>query len=331
MATLRPFLALIGLFVMASTASASPDCADAGLLGESFLEAYCFECLFPLRIATIPSAPGPLPPNATASTICSCDGESIGVTVGSWHPVRLIEVVTTPGCSPLLGGITVIPGVEGFRGTVGSGEPLGHGHAFFHVHSYPFPFAALLDPFGNTPCRSQNDSAPPYFTELDPGWNLEGLSWLDSPEILFTANPLAIATCALDSATANLGEPNDALFWCAGSWGLLEPFNGRMRSSLGTDPALTSLAGVRHQGLLHRRGLGLQTTGDAALCGGVPTPFLQKSQYRMSRIYPRPELTGNHAIGADPHLWSAAPPNWVPGQPSVFILWRWEDCCLPVI
>ena len=53
MATLRPFLALIGLLVMASTASASPDCADAGLLGDSFIEAYCFECLFPLRIATL--------------------------------------------------------------------------------------------------------------------------------------------------------------------------------------------------------------------------------------------------------------------------------------
>jgi len=310
---------------------ASLDCGDAGVLGETLVQSFCFECLFPLRIATISSQPEPLPPNVTASAVCSCDGESLGVTVGSWHPVRLIEVVTTPGCSPLLGGMTVVPGMETFQGTVGTGDPHEHGHAFFHVHSYPFPFTALFDPFGNTPCRSANDRAPPYFTELDPGWNLAFLSWLDSPESLFTGNPLSVAACAADAATSNLGLPNDALFWCAGSWGLLNPLSGQMRSRLGTDPSLTSLAGIRHQGLLHRRGMGLETTGDAALCGGLPTPFMQKSQYRMSRIYPSPEALGNHAIGSSAENWSQSLPVLVPGQPTIYILWRWEDCCLPIL
>lgn len=331
MATLKSIGLSIGLLLWIRPVMASLDCVDAGITGESLIASYCFECLFPLRIATVPSIPEPIPANVTESSLCSCDGESIGVTVGSWHPVRLIEVVTTPGCSPLLGGMKIAPGMASFRGTVGSGEPLEHGHAFFHVHSYPFPLASVLDPFGNTPCRAQNDSAPPYFTELDPGWNLSLLGWLDSPEALFTGTPLSVAACAADAASAQLGMPNDLLFWCAGSWGLMNPLIGQMRSTLGTDPSLTSLAGIRHQGLLHRRGLGLQTTGDTALCGGIPNPMMQKSQYRMSRIYPHPELTGNHAIGEGTALWAASPPILVPGQPTIYILWRWEDCCLPIL
>ena len=306
------------------------DCVDAGLMGPDLIERFCFECLFPLRIATLPSQPDPIPPNATESALCSCDGESIGVTVGSWHPVRLIEVVTTPGCSPLMGGVTLIPGISAYRGTVGSGDPLDHGHAFFHVHSFPFPFVTMLDPFGDTPCRQHNDSAPAYFTELDPTWNLTALSWLDSPEALFTADPLTVAACATDAVAANVGTPNDLLFWCAGSWGLMTPYSGHMRATVGTDAGLTSLAGIRHQGLLHRRGLGLETTGDAALCGGIPTPFLQKSQYRMSRIYPTTEASGHHAIGATSSHWSPSIPVAVPGQPTIYVLWRWEDCCLPI-
>lgn len=331
MAALRSLVLLMGFLMGERSAHASLDCADAGLLGEALVQGFCFECLFPLRIATIPTQPEPMPPNVTASTVCSCDGQSLGVTVGSWHPVRLIEVVTTPGCSPVLGGVKVVPGMTHFRGTVGAGDPHEHGHAFFHVHSYPFPFASLLDPFGDTPCRSQNDSAPPYFTELDPGWSLSFMTWMDSPDALFTGNPLAVGACAADAASANLGLPNDALYWCAGSWGLMNPLSGHLRSRLGTDPTLTSLVGIRHQSLLHRRGMGLETTGDAALCGGHPVPFMQKSQYRMSRIYPSPELGGNHAIGSSSANWGASQPVLVPGQPTVYILWRWEDCCLPIL
>lgn len=329
MATLNPLLLLILLSLIPSFTRASPDCVDAGLLSSSLTD-FCFECLFPLRIGTIPTQPGPMPPNVTEEVLCTCAGDQVGITVGSWHPVRLIEVVTTPGCSPLMGGVSILSGMEDFKGTVGAGDPLGHGTAFFHVHSFPFPFTALVDPFADTPCRTLNDSAPPYFTETDPGWNLTALSWIDSPESLFTLNPATLAACSADAYAATAGEPIDVLAWCAGSWGLLFPLTGSMRSSVGTDPSLTSLAAIRHQGLLHRRGLGLQTTGDEALQGGIPSPFLQKSQYRLSRIYPTPEI-GNHAVGAAASVWGADPPNLVPGGPTIYILWRWEDCCFPII
>lgn len=327
-AVMRTLLAFL-MLIVSQAPKASPICADAGLLGSEWLGSFCFECLFPLRIATVPSQPFPLPLNVTDQASCTCDGESEGVTMGSWHPVRLIEVVTTPGCSPLLGGMELFPGLEGFHGTVGQGEPSGNDHAFFHVHSFPFPLISALDPFSNTPCRLLNDAAPAYFSETDPTWNFSEMAWIEGPDALFTTSPPAVAACAADAIASNEGIPDDLLSWCAGSWGLMNPLTGAMRSTLGTDPSLTSLAAIRHQSLLHRRGHGLQTTGDMALCGGVPTPFMQKSQYRMSRIYPAPEPL-NHAIGASTLSWASAPPILVPGQPTIYILWRWEDCCIPV-
>lgn len=309
-----------------------PDCKDAGLMDGSLFENFCFECLLPVRIATLPNQTGPLPSDPTTQAVCSCDGESYGVTVGSWHPARLIEVVTTPGCSPLLGGIHLFPTLKHYKGTVGRGEPHGVGTSFFHVHSFPFPLATLLDPLGDTPCRSTNDAAPAYFSELDPGWNLETLSLLIQPEATFFLTPEGIESCAADAAAAALGIPIDVQFWCGGSWGVIYPMTGVMRSTLGTDPALTSLAALRHQALLHREGIGLKTSGDAALCGGVPSPFMEKSQYRLSRISPYPERSGNHAIGAATSQWAAMPTtNPMEGQSTLYILWRFEDCCIPLI
>lgn len=317
-------------FTEAGATSAA--CADAGLLEGRLLSEFCFECLLPLRIATVATSPAPLPPAVTQQAVCSCDGTSYGVTVGSWHPVRLIEVVTTPGCSPLLGGVTVLPGFSGFQGTVGPGEPLGQGRAFFHVHSFPFPYGALVDPFGGTPCRGTNDAAPPYFSELDPSWNIPGLSLLESPEMTKNLSAEGVMACSADAAAAAAGQSLDLLYWCAGSWGTLHPLSGSMRATLGTDPALTSLAAIRHQALLHRRGLGLRTVGDAALCGGMPSPLLEKTHYRLSRIHPVPERPLNHAIGVPTALWARGLPlTQDPGQPTIYLLWRWEDCCLPLI
>jgi len=96
MVALRQLACLMIILLEIPVAAAHSDCTDAGILGETLVQNFCFDCLFPLRIATIPSQPEPMPPNVTRTSVCSCDGESLGVTVGSWHPVRLIEVVTTP-------------------------------------------------------------------------------------------------------------------------------------------------------------------------------------------------------------------------------------------
>ena len=103
-----------------------------------------------------------------------------------------------------------------------------------------------------------------------------------------------------------------------------------MRASAGADPTLTSLTAIRSRAAIYRRGFGLQTVGDMALCGGVPSPFMQKSQYRMSMVWPVPEITENHAVGANTATWGLGRSYPGPGDEHVYLLWEWEDCCLPL-
>lgn len=49
-------------------------------------------------------------------------------------------------------------------------------------------------------------------------------------------------------------------------------------------------------------------------------------------VYPIPDGTGNHAIGACGATWGLG--LSYPGGPEdehVYLLWEWEDCCLPVL
>ena len=326
-----PLLGLMMLLCLSIKSGAVGICPDAGILSGGMASEFCFSCLFPLRIAGVPTGTGPIPPNVTEESVCSCSGFDVGVTVGSWHPTRLIEIVTTPYCSPSLGGVELASSVGMLQGTVGRGEQDNGDLAFFNFHDLPFPLRSLMDPFGDTPCSGVNTSGPIYFSELDPTWNNEELANVMTPEIAIVANPIALSACAADAVAATAGEPRDELFWCAGSWGNIYPFSGMMRTSAGADPTLTSLAATKSRATIHRHGFGLQTVGDEALCGGIPSPFMQKSQYRMSMVYPIPEVTGNHAIGASSATWGLGHSYPGPGDEHVYLLWEWEDCCLPMI
>ena len=306
-------------------------CPDAGLMSGNIAGDFCFSCLFPIRIAGVPTSAGPMPPNVTGQSFCSCSSFDIGITVGSWHPNRLIEVVTTPYCFPSLGGVELATSTGVLQGSVGKAEHDSGDLAFFNFHDLPFPYRALLDPLGDTPCSGTNTGGPVYLSELDPTWNNEELANITTPEIALVANPIALASCSADAVAATYGQPLDPLFWCAGSWGGLYPFSGMMRTSVGADPTLTSLAATKSRAAIHRRGFGLQTVGDAALCGGIPSPFMQKSQYRMSMVYPIPEVTGNHAIGASTSTWGLGHSYPGPGDEHVYLLWEWEDCCIPIL
>lgn len=95
--------------------------------------------------------------------------------------------------------------------------------------------------------------------------------------------------------------------------GNLYPFSGMMRTSSGADPTIISLAATKSRAAIHRHGFGLMAVGDAALCGGVPSPFMQKSPYRISMVYPIPETTGNHAMGSSTATWGLGSATHSPG------------------
>ena len=93
-------------------------------------------------------------------------------------------------------------------------------------------------------------------------------------------------------------------------------------------PAVTSLLATRAMAALHRRGLARRTVGDDAVCRSRIEPFLPKSQYRWSMLHPIPEAGAKHVTGASTFLWGEWRNIPAVGEDAVYVLWRWQDCCL---
>jgi conjugal transfer pilus assembly protein TraU len=45
-------------------------------------------------------------------------------------------------------------------------------------------------------------------------------------------------------------------------------------------------------------------------------------------FYPVAETDANHAIGETTFTWGAGRSYPGPGEDHLYILWRWQDCCL---
>ncbi|EGV32682.1 TraU family protein [Thiorhodococcus drewsii AZ1] len=309
-------------------------CPDAELLGPKLITDICWSCLFPLRIAGVPIGGGSVPSGASDQALCACTDPaglpSPGVVIGMWEPARIVELVRVPGCMPSLGGARLDLGRFRTLGTPGQAEYDGSDKAFYNYHYYAFPVLVILDLFFPDRCNVDHltDFDVLYLSELDPTWNNDELAFFTNPEAAFVANPIAQAACLVDAASATtVQQPLDTLFWCAGAWGGLYPFTGRI-PTLNGRPSEMSLASARVLAALHRRGLARQTVGDAALCEAPFALMLPKTQYRLSQFYPLPEANSNHVIGESELRWGM----WrnVPGvgEDHLYLIWRWHDCCL---
>jgi len=317
-----------------TTSVTDPLCADAQLWSGKLITDICWDCLFPIRAAGAAIGGGNVPTIASDEIFCFCNGPlgipQVGMTVGMWNPARLIELVRNPWCSPALGGATISISQVRLVATTGKADFDASEMSFFNYHYFAFPLTIMLDLFWDSHCNADGyrDFDLMYVSELDPTWNSDLLAFFTSPETALFANPVAIAACVGDAAAAATGNPIDALFWCAGAWGHMYPLSGISPTSYGTDPRITSLLATRATAALHRRGLAWKTAGNDALCGGVIYPFIPKSQYRMSMFYPVAETSSNHAIGETTFTWGAGRTYPGPGEDHVFLLFRWEDCCV---
>lgn len=320
----------------AAEPAAEPACPDAGLLGAGLISNICWDCIFPIQIAGQPftRADQGGAPSAAASTsgLCLCNDPlgvpNPGITLGLWEPAKLVELVRTPGCSPLLGG-TRIDSVERIhRGTRGGYAQDNGDKAFFHYHMWAFPLLSVLELFSDDSCVDDGfvDIDVLYFSELDPTWNHDELAIFLNPETAAVANPIAQAACIADAVAATVGEPIDTLFWCAGGQSLY-PLTGNHLVKT-SQPRTTNLLAIRAIAALHRRGLMMRTMGDDALCKGVIEPFLPKSMYNLSVAYPEPEANNRHAIGEPSLRWGEH--RMIPGigEDFLYLIWRWNDCCL---
>ncbi len=307
-------------------------CQNVPILSEKLITSIPWKELFPIRIGLATLGTGNEPKeHATSKTgLCTCeDNNGIiqpGIITGFWRPQRLIELTRSPGCLMAMGGHR-LPIVDQRRwGTLGSAH-IPKGLTYMHAHVYSLPLLEMLNMFtGMGNCNSDLlDFDLINMSEVDPSWNHPELAALLTPDIAAYSNPAAINACTEDGLSALNGHPIDSLHWCAGSWGNLYPLSG-FTSTYGHFADNTSLLATRALAKIHRIGLGRKTIGQEALCQSRITPWLPKSQYKMSMFWPEPEKHKAHWIGQSAAIWGMHR-HPLGKDDAMYVVWQYRDCC----
>lgn len=314
------------------SAEANRTCPDAKLFSQKLITDVCWSCLFPIRIMGASLGGGNVPSGASNQALCLCH-DNLGVPepgmgVGYWEPARLVEVVRQAGCAPSLMGTTLPGASRRFQGTPGAGEDDISDHGFYHYHYYAFPLLLMLDLFTPGGCMSDGmmDFDIMYLSELDPTWNNDQLAFFTNPEAAAVANLPAQSACMIDAAYTATGNVNNAMWWCAGAWGSLYPLSGKVPTTGFAN--MTSLSSAKAIGALHRRGLAQRTMGQDAMCRSKIEPMLPKTQYKFNMFFPVAEGKKSHVLGETVLKWGMG--RMIPGfgEDAVYMVWRWNDCCM---
>ena len=264
--------------------------------------------------------------------ICFCGKPipRIGIKIGLWEPIAIMEPARIPWCTPTLpipGGLTgKIPFNAFAIGQVSSNDEDNSKLRTLQMHYYRYLPWALLELFMDFVClETRNPFDIAYLTELDPLWQNDMLATILGPEAVLFANPIAQMACAIDAIASTVGFPLDPLFWCMGAWGSMYP----MSESIPIDD-VQSAAGLITRMLykLHRELILWGSFGKAGLCGRYPMPIMRKRQYSIFPIYPivHPKRfpIGRHSFV----LW-----GWGQNVPvlnqynQAWMIYRKRDCC----
>ena len=318
-------------------------CESVAVLSEKIITWVPWKELFPIRIGALKMKDGKEPKGrAQANPIgmCLCeDANGVpfpGLTVSFWRPQRLIELTRSPGCLMALGGVKL--GITNKRrwGTLGTSDIV-NGVIYLHAHVYSLPLVEMLEMYaGIGGCNSDLvDFDLVNFSEADPTWQHPELALLLSPDMVAYANPMAQTACGIEGTNIirpGDSHPMDSLHWCAGSWGALYPMSG-FTSTYGHFADNTSLLATRALAKLHRIGLARKTVGEDLVkgrCKSRITPWLPKSQYKMSMFWPEPEKHSAHWIGTSAAQWGMHR-HPLGKDDAMYLVWQYRDCCQTVL
>jgi conjugal transfer pilus assembly protein TraU len=291
----------------------------------------CWSCLFPLTIGSISVVSSDLPDTDNPSSpVCACGSPipRIGITVGFWEPMRLVDVTRHPYCFPSLGGLSMNLGSGIGTGNVNT-QDINHENSFYHVHWYIYPLIYWLNLIIDAVCLETQGFDVAYLTELDPLWNDDELAFILNPEAVLFANPIAQAASAADCTAASTYLPLDKLFWIAGCQGSMYPLTGHVQAHVGGVQASVLLL-ERMTYKLHREGILWGTMGKQGLCSNYPMPVIKKSQYRYQMTYPVATTSnpgGCHPYGRSTALWEAEKEFPIQGEDFGYLVWRKRSCC----
>ena len=277
-----------------------------------------------LGLEAVSGGGGSNPPQMSLGSPCSCvdaKGPFTGVAWLFWEPVSLVEVVDEYGCSPALGGTSLI------HNPAASGTTKDN-YAFKHTHTIPYPIFAALNLLQN-PCLEGALSAALSvdLSEIDPTHANSAWANLLAPESILFANPVAYLSCSTDAIASTVYHPLDALFWCAGQQGLLYPLSGEQSFFQGATESNVLMA-MKSMAKRARTGRLWSTTGPWAACGAVPTGVIVKSEHRIDPVYPFKHRGNPIKFGEMTETWTLQPKNVPTRENSVFAIWKGKQCCI---
>lgn len=298
----------------------------------------CWSCIFPISIGgtKLKSGSNRHDTKNPSNIVCGCTENNIprvGVTIGFWEPVRLIDITRKAMCLVNMGGINL--GYDRYQGTNNKSYDAteNNQHSFYHTHVYIYPVIAWLKLITDLGCVSKGDSLDiAYMSEYDPTYKNDA-NFLN-PEVFLFANPIAQIACSADCIAATVGLPLDSLFWCAGCLGSIYPFSGNVASHVGGVQA-SSLLSIRALAKLHRTGLARKTaTSDGSingeLCSNQMAYKIIKSQYRLQMTYPISATKGPlscNALGMSDALYNSGKEFPYKGEDFGYLVWRKKNCC----
>jgi len=337
--SLRRWAIAIGMAMscVAATPAAAADPTCTGKFMNPITD-ICWSCIMPISIGAIPVAAfGQEDIENPASPICVCPGwpPKIGLTIGFWNPIAIVEATNPAYCLVALGGISLGSVLDAPRGAqdVRPATSGGTRGAFMQAHWYRNPVLAWLEIFDNFPCLDPGGFDLAYMTELDMSWNEDDVALLLAPESLLFTNIIAIAACGADCIAATTGFPIEAMAWCAGCQGHMYPLTGNVPARLGGVQA-TALIMQRMATKMHRQLIAHRTHKMDALCGARVDPILDRRSYKSELLYPIPtteKFDGRccQPLGRTTLLYESGKEYPIKGEVGwAYLMFKKKNCCL---
>ena len=301
--------------------------------GEKFINPMsdvCWECAFPLKVASVNLTPGYKDlGKKTKKIACVCTGTppKVGIPISFWEPARLVDVTRTPYKLLGMGGVTLGKASVKTRGTVALSANASTLTSFYQVHWYTYPILKWLQILTDLPCIEKEEFDVGYMSEYDPLWNDDEWSAVTNPEAALFGTPPAIVACFADCAAASVGNPLDQMFWCAGCQGSLYPFTGNIAHHVGGIQA-SSLLTYRLIAKLHRARF-LKAYEDDNFCEQSYMPIVKKSLYKTQLVYPSTQTKGPClGLGSETITWGSGKSYPYGGEDFVYLIWLKRRCCI---
>lgn len=323
-------------------ASAIAKCKTSG--GGAILSSItdiCYDCVFPLKIASFPVMPGSSDNDwydTDSTAVCVCEKEKcypcftgMGVTLSYFAPNRLSETVSDPWCFPYYGldmGSMSDGSLMGTSATSG-GQTGGRqaGHTFAQMHWWRNEvWIQVLKQVAKKFCEKGGEQADKgndigWISELDPLWNDDELSAIIEPEALLFANPLAQLGCTAQAISATLGWDMPLLFWCIGGQSSY-PLTGAMNTAdfAEGNQRISSRSVYR----MTRSMLLCDTAIDACKC--MSLPIWWEAHYRVQALLPTKDVSCN-TVGRTGVIWAGGKNVPYESDNFLWLYYRKAMCC----